>query len=69
MSSKFELTISVDYVSDWGLYQALREFIQNGLDEEVQNPNNKFFFNYDENNQTLTLGNKCSVLNIDSLLY
>jgi len=68
MSSKFELTISVDYVSDWGLYQALREFIQNGLDEEVQNPNNKFFFNYDENNQTLTLGNKCSVLNIDSLL-
>lgn len=68
MSSKYELTISSDYVKSWGLYQAVREFFQNSIDREVQSPESSSFFNYDEETQTLTIGNKNSVLSIDSLL-
>lgn len=68
MSSKYELTISSEYVKNWGLFQAIREFFQNSTDEEIQNPDNKSFFSYDSNTQTLSIGNKSSVLNIDSLL-
>jgi hypothetical protein len=31
---KFELTISTDYVPDWGLHEGVREVIQNALDGE-----------------------------------
>ena len=68
MSSKFELTIDVNYVKGWGIAQAIRELFQNAKDEEVQNPENTAFFGYDEDTQTLTIGNKQSVLNIESLL-
>lgn len=68
MSSKFELTIDVNYVKGWGIAQAIRELFQNARDEEVQNPENTAFFGYDESTQTLTIGNKQSVLNIESLL-
>lgn len=68
MSSKFELTIDVNYVKDWGVPQAIRELFQNSIDEEQQNPDNKSFFNYDEATQILTIGNKQSILNIESLL-
>lgn len=66
--SKYELTISTDYVRDWGFLQALREFVQNAIDESRQNSDNTYFFHYDKKTQTFTIGNKHSVLNIDSLL-
>lgn len=68
MSSKFELTIDTNYVKDWGVPQAIRELFQNSVDEEVQNPDNKSYFSYDKETQTLIIGNKQSILNIESLL-
>ena len=44
------------------------EIFQNALDNEIANPENKMGFNYDEENQRLTISNKTSVLNPESLL-
>lgn len=66
--SKYELTISSDYCKNWTVFHAIRELFQNSVDEEVQNPKNKSFFSYDEDSETLTIGNKSSVLDIKTLL-
>lgn len=68
MASKYELSISTDYVPDWTYVEAIREIFQNALDNEIANPENKMGFNYDEENQRLTVSNKTSVLNPESLL-
>lgn len=68
MASKYELSISTDYVPDWTYVEAIREIFQNALDNEIANPENKMGFDYDEENQRLTVSNKTSVLNPDSLL-
>lgn len=68
MSSKFELSIDMNYVKSWGIVEAVREFFQNSYDEEQQNPNNKSYFNYDEDSEILTIGNKLSVLKSETLL-
>lgn len=68
MASKYELSISTDYVPDWTYVEAIREIFQNALDNEIANPENKFGFDYDEENQRLTVSNKTSVLNPESLL-
>ncbi len=66
--SRYELTVDSNYVQDWGIPQAVREFFQNSIDGETEDPSNKSFFNYDEETQTLEIGNLKSVLNIESLL-
>lgn len=65
---RFELGMSLDYVSNWGIIEAIREIFQNALDEEIQNPENKWYFNYDESSETLRIGNKLSRLSTQSLL-
>lgn len=65
---RFELGMSLDYVSNWGISDAVREVFQNALDEEIQNPENKWYFNYDKEAQTLRIGNKLSRLSTKSLL-
>lgn len=65
---KYELSISADYVPEWGIVEAVREFFQNALDEEVRDSSNKMFFSYDRENEKLTIGNKHSELDIKSLL-
>lgn len=66
MTSKFELTISTNYVPDWGYIEAFRELFQNAIDNEIENPENKMEFSYD--NKTILISNKTSILEIDSLL-
>lgn len=68
MASKFELTISTDYVPNWNYVDANRELFQNAIDNETTNPKNKMYFDYDEKEQTLRIGNKTSVLTLDTLL-
>lgn len=68
MSSKFELSIDVNYVKSWGIVEAVREFFQNSYDEEKQNPGNKSYFSYDKENKILTIGNKFSILKSETLL-
>lgn len=68
MSSKYELTISTNYVRDWTYVQAIRELFQNAKDNEIQNPKNKMSFYYEPSVHKLTISNKTSVLTLDSLL-
>jgi len=65
---KCELTISKNYVPDWGVVEAVRELFQNALDQQTVNPTNNMFFDYDESAQILKIGNKESTLEVSSLL-
>jgi len=38
--ARFELTISPDYVANWGFKEALREIYQNALDQQALDPTN-----------------------------
>lgn len=66
--SRFELGMSVDYASSWGIADAVREFFQNAIDEQKENPENKMSFNYDEEKQILSIGNLKSKLTPKTLL-
>jgi len=68
MTSKFELTISTDYVLNWNYVDAIRELFQNAIDNETTNPENKMYFGYGEKEQVLRIGNKTSILTLDTLL-
>lgn len=66
---KYELSISADYVPEWGVTEAIREFFQNSIDEETRDASNKMFFDYDAENRTVRIGNKHSELDIKTLLF
>lgn len=66
---KYELSISSDYVPSWGIVEAVREFFQNAIDEETRDSSNKMMLSYDEEKETLTIGNKHSELDIKTLLF
>lgn len=66
---KYELSISADYVPRWGIVEAVREFFQNAIDEETRDSSNKMLFEYDQEKETLIIGNKHSELDIKSLLF
>ena len=61
---KYELSISADYVPEWGVVEATREFFQNSIDEQTRDGSNKMFFNYDSETQVMRIGNKHSDLDI-----
>lgn len=65
---KYELSISPDYVPDWGIVDAIRELFQNALDQQTVEPDNEMFFSYDYETETLTLGNNKSILTVNTLL-
>lgn len=66
---KYELSISADYVPEWGVVEATREFFQNSIDEQTRDGSNKMFFNYDSETQVMRIGNKHSELDIKTLLF
>ena len=75
MASKYELTISTNYVPDWTYIEAFRELFQNAIDNEITNPDNKMGFSfipYDEGSETgigdVVISNKSSSLDASSLL-
>lgn len=63
----YDLALTPDYVKSWTLNDAFRELIQNGIDQESIDPNNKFFLEYNEETKTLRFINKYSKLGIESL--
>lgn len=65
---RFELGMSLNYVEDWTVSKAVNEIFQNALDEEIQNPSNKLYFDYDSDGEVLRIGNKFSKLSTQSLL-
>lgn len=66
--TRFELGMSLDYVPHWGIVEAVREIYQNAYDEETVNKENKMFYDYDVNTETLRIGNKLSTLPTKTLL-
>jgi hypothetical protein len=66
--SCFELSISPDYVSGWGLSEAAREIFQNAIDQQTMDYSNKMFFEYEAETETLIVGSKKSILKKGSLL-
>lgn len=65
---RFELGMNLEYAKDWTVVDAVREFYQNALDEEAENPDNAMSFSYDENTKTIIISNKKSKLTPKSLL-
>lgn len=55
-SDKHTLTLSPDYVLSWGLWEAVRELLQNSIDQCATNAQSKQVFQYDEASETLTIG-------------
>lgn len=65
---RFELGMSLDYASSWGVAEGVREFFQNALDEEKENPENKMSFFYNVEEGTISISNAKSKLTPKSLL-
>lgn len=63
-----ELSISPDYVADWGLTAAIRELYQNSLDKQTEDPANELLFAYDPQLMQLSIGNRKSTLDVSTLV-
>lgn len=66
--SRYELSLSFNYVSSWTYVEAVREIFQNALDAQIVNPENAMFIEFDAENQVLRIGNKAGVLERKTLL-
>ena len=64
--STYELSLTSNYVADWDFKMAIRELIQNGVDQETLEPDNVFNIFYE--NETLRFENLKSKLKINTLL-
>lgn len=65
---RFELGLARDYVSDWSVCNALREFMQNAIDQSQKSEDNAYSVSYNEELEELRISNKSSILEKSSLL-
>lgn len=65
---RYELGMALTYAKGWGVSDAVREFFQNALDEQKENPENKMYWEYNQETKTLIIANKHSKLSPASLL-
>lgn len=68
MKSKYELTISSNYVKDWTYLEAVREFFQNAVDENSANSTHTMSYEYDKSSEILTIENANCKLDVNTLL-
>lgn len=68
MSKRFELGMMLDYAHTWTVFDGIREFFQNALDEEREHEGNQMTFEYLPGEERLIIGNKNSVLELKTLL-
>lgn len=66
--AKYELSLVKSYVQEWTAEDAIREIIQNAIDESNRVEDNAMGVEYDQEAKTLTISNKKSVLTHDTLL-
>lgn len=66
--AKYELSLVKSYVQEWTAEDAIREIIQNAIDESNRVEDNAMSVEYDPEAKTLTISNKKSVLTHDTLL-
>jgi hypothetical protein len=65
---KYQLTLSPNYVPNWGINEALRELFQNAIDRENEDKEAKIIEYYDAPLRHLKLGNNNTKLTKRSLL-
>lgn len=63
MAKIYELPLTRNYVANWGVKEAIREFLQNALDSD-----SPFSYFYDTTNQTLSITSQFSTLDKTTLL-
>ena len=63
---EYELTISPNYVSNWGVREAIRELLQNAVDANICGYSK--IIEYDNNIQTLKIKNEGAKLPASSLI-
>ena len=68
MSTCFELPLTPNYVRDWDFGMAIRELIQNGLDQQSVDAKSVFSVDYDPDTQKLKFSNARSRLKVNTLL-
>ncbi len=68
MIKRFELGLAKDYISDWTVSNAIREFMQNAIDQANGHPDNAYSVEYNAEEQELRIANKASVLEKSTLL-
>ena len=68
MSTCFELPLTPNYVRDWDFSMAVRELIQNGLDQQSVDAKSLFSVDYDPDPQKLKFTNARSRLKVNTLL-
>ena len=68
MSTCFELPLTPNYVRDWNFGMAVRELIQNGLDQQSVDAKSTFSIEYDPDTQKLKFTNARSRLKVNTLL-
>ena len=66
--AKYELSLVKSYVQEWTAEDAIREIIQNAIDESNRVEDNAMSVEYDPEEKTLIISNKKSVLTHDTLL-
>jgi hypothetical protein len=64
----YNLNLASSYCQHWGLWEAIREILQNGEDQFTLNNDNEISVVYDEKNQKLLISNKESILERKTLL-
>lgn len=67
-SEKYVLSLSPDYVSHWGFWEAIRELLQNSIDQKQADDKCEIVFNYNKDDETLTIGSTNCKLDRRSLL-
>lgn len=65
----YNLNLTNNFCDHWGLWEAVREILQNGEDQLTLNPENEITVNYCPKTKVLTVANKDSILNRSSLLF
>jgi len=66
MSKIIELSVGTNYVIDWSVSDAIREILQNAIDQETRDPSNKMTI--DNAGGIVTISNKSSKLTKSSLV-
>lgn len=66
--TQYVLSLSPDYVKHWGFWEAIRELLQNSIDQQQVDSKCEVVFDYDNELETLTVGSTNCKLSRKSLL-
>lgn len=62
----YDLSLSRDYVSNWGTQEAIRELLQNAIDSNSNG--HEMYIDYNSNKELLTIGNKYTSIGSEELI-